>query len=593
MAAGLLLLLLGTAAPLAAGAQHAGQFMSPKLTDQRRGTGAALPAAPPTCNEVSTSLGSHMVLQRSPESAVILGSVCGKLAGAKSVSVAVDGGAPTTVPIASGSSSWAVKLPPQVGGLKPHTVKISGGSFAATLDDVLFGDVILCSGQSNMNFAVNQMTGAHAEIALANETRYQSIRLFTAKPTYDSKGPHADVTVLQNWSVANSLSVGGGWNGSVSDAAFSYFSAACWVQGRHLFDRLGGDVPLGLLTSAVGGTRVHCWSSADALKACPQYLPAGQKNNTKGGDSDLWNTMIAPLLPMRFKFVVWLQSESDVCAHDDKCTPQRGALYYTCAIKAMVTDWRKRFKLPLPFLWVQISPWEGHEAATTIHQLPAMRLAQMAANDLPLTGMATAVDLGPPANAHGWDSGDEHGPDPWGNVHFRNKGPLGPRLSSAALNIVYGNQTEPYRGPEAATVSLVALPGSAGCAQATGLSIKFKPETVGGGLKWVPKECPYLVLKNEAHLATELDCRKSIDDCIAKCAWFDIELGKGSWHQNATATLSADEQSVVLSPPTDAAGCPLVDAAPTGARYLYGDWPVATLFNDDGFPALPFKLEVQ
>jgi hypothetical protein len=67
----------------------------------------------------------------------------------------------------------------------------------------------------------------------------------------------------------------------------------------------------------------------------------------------------------------------------------------------------------------QISPWEGHEAATTVHQLPDMRLAQMAANELPLTGMATAVDLGPPANAHGWDSGDEHGPDPWGNVHFR------------------------------------------------------------------------------------------------------------------------------------------------------------------------------
>jgi hypothetical protein len=556
----------------------------------------------------------------------------------------------------------------------------------ATLDDVLFGDVILCSGQvrghraalsdrvvsvclletlgltqpalyrrclqSNMNFAVNQMTGAHAEIVLANRPRFQSIRLFTAKPTYDSKGPHDDLTVLQNWSVANSLTVGGGWNGSVSNASFSYFSAACWVQGRHLFDRLGGNVPLGLLTSAVGGTRVHCWSSPDALKACPQYLPPGQASNQTAararGDSDLWNTMIAPLLPMRFKFMVWLQSESDVCAHDDKCTPQRGALYYTCAIKAMVKDWREKFKLALPFLWVQISPWEGHEAATTVHQLPDMRLAQMAANDLPLTGMATAVDLGPPANAHGWDSGDghgsratlsfytvidcrrlpllrdlhsdlaaiavipcrndsaahawlgdEHGSDPWGNVHFRNKGPLGPRLSSAALSIVYGNKTERYRGPEAVTVALVALPeSSAGCggAPATGLIIKFKPETLGGGLKWVPKECPYIVLKNEAHMKTELDCKKSIDDCIAKCAWFDLEMGKGNWHQNVTATLSADKQSLVLSPPTDD-GCPLLMdgavVAPTGARYLYGDWPVATLFNGDGFPALPFRMEVQ
>ena len=106
---------------------------------------------------------------------------------------------------------------------------------------------------------------------------------------------------------------------------------------------------------------------------------------------------------------------------DEKCVPQRGGLYYRCAIQAMVRDWRAKFNLALPFLWVQISPWEGHEAATSTYQLPDMRLAQMAANELPLTAMATAVDLGPPANANGWDSGDEHGPDPWGNVHFRNK----------------------------------------------------------------------------------------------------------------------------------------------------------------------------
>ena len=105
------------------------------------------PAPAATCNEVSTSLGSHMVLQRSPESAVIYGSICGKLNGAKNISVTVDGGEPTVVSIAPGSRSWEVKLPPQVGGLKSHAIKISGGSFTRTLEDVLFGDVILCSGQ--------------------------------------------------------------------------------------------------------------------------------------------------------------------------------------------------------------------------------------------------------------------------------------------------------------------------------------------------------------------------------------------------------------------------------------------------------------
>jgi sialate O-acetylesterase len=221
-------------------------------------------------------------------------------------------------------------------------------------------------------FSTNMMTGATAEIALANEVRYKSIRLFTVKPTYDAKAPHPDVSVSQNWSVADSASVGGG----AANLSFSYFSAACWVQGRHLFDKLGGQVPLGLMTSAVGGTRIHCWSSADAIKTCPQYLPANT-TSPSAGDSDLWNTMIYPLLPMRFKFMVWLQSESDVCASDLKCEPQRGALYYKCAIKAMISDWRAKFNLALPFLWVQISPWEGHEAASTVNQLPDMRLAQV------------------------------------------------------------------------------------------------------------------------------------------------------------------------------------------------------------------------
>ena len=110
----------------------------------------AKPATRPGCHEVSTSFGDHMVLQRAPERSVIYGSVCGGLAGASSVSVSIDGGAETTVAIAKGAESWQVQLPAQPGGLTPHTVtvKAGSGSFSTTLSDVLFGDAILCSGQS-------------------------------------------------------------------------------------------------------------------------------------------------------------------------------------------------------------------------------------------------------------------------------------------------------------------------------------------------------------------------------------------------------------------------------------------------------------
>ena len=236
-----------------------------------------------------------------------------------------------------------------------------------------------------------------------------------------------------------------------------------------------------------------------------------------------------------------------------------------------------------------------------------MRLAQMAANLQPLTAVATAADLGPPATKNGWDSGDEHGPDPWGNVHFRNKGPLGPRLSAAAMNIVYGNKTVPYRGPEAAKAALAsgaadAMAAATTCADrsaAAAVTVTFEAGTTGLGMQWVARECPYLVLKERAHLTKETpDCPKSIDDCIAKCAWFDIELGKGQWVANATAVISGTTIKV-SAPAYDEQSCAMLEAgaAPTGVRYLYGDWPVATLYakvNDyaEKFPALPFVLEV-
>ena len=56
---------------------------------------------------------------------------------------------------------------------------------------------------------------------------------------------------------------------------------------------------------------------------------------------------------------------------------------------------------------------------------------------------------------------------------------------------------------------------------ATGVRVSFVPESLGGGLNWVPKECPYLVLKERAHMKTESpDCKHSIDDCISRCGWF-------------------------------------------------------------------------
>ena len=130
-------------------------------------------------------------------------------------------------------------------------------------------------------------------------------------------------------------------------------------------------------------------------------------------------------------------------------------------------------------------------------------------------------------------------------------------------------------------------------AVASAVTVAFKADTLGGGLQWnAQAECPYLVLKNEAGFTTETpDCPTSIDDCIAKCGWWDLETSDGVWHLNVTASLSVDKLRVELALPSDVA-CAEAAPHPTAARYLFADWPVATLYNAEGFPALPFILNV-
>lgn len=478
---------------------------------------------PPARLAVASALGSGMVLQRAPARAAVWGTAP---PGAR-VSVAV-GAAASATATADADGRWSARLPALPAGAH-GAVNVSSAYGSVVLDDVLFGDVFLCSGQSNMVFSLAQAYNASEHIAAANATKYRSIRLLTATPTCGA--PRADLPVEQAWAPAGAASVG-------NPKAFSYFSAVCWFAGKEIFDARGGDVPIGLVTSAYGGTRVHQWSSADALRQC------NQSGAALGADSCLWDSMITPLLPMRLLGVFWLQGESDVNPSDDpaKTEPQRGASYYACQIAAMVRDWRAKFAAPtLPFMWVQLSPWVGHEAATSDLQLPELRQAQLAAQGCGAAGFASAVDLGdfdPSTN-------------PWGGVHFRNKAPLGPRLARVAEALAYGRDVR-WRGPEATGATLAAGGGA--------VHVSFAG---GGSLRVAANRCPASV-------------------SAAKCGWWDVVDAAGAAH-NATAELAAGGGVRVAVPPN-------VTAA--AVRYLWADWPVATLYDDAGLPATPFVLPV-
>ena len=142
---------------------------------------------------------------------------------------------------------------PMPASFDKYTITAKSGSLTATLNNILFGDVIVCSGQSNMQFTVDQAFNASEEIKDANN--YPNIRLFTAPLTCSTTPLDELISVEEPWSVASEHSVGGG--------NWSYFSATCWFFGKNLYQTL--QYPIGLIGTDYGGKLVfdmllYMWS---------------------------------------------------------------------------------------------------------------------------------------------------------------------------------------------------------------------------------------------------------------------------------------------------------------------------------------------
>eukprot|EP00750_Incisomonas_marina_P009528 INCI16034.8.p1 GENE.INCI16034.8~~INCI16034.8.p1 ORF type:complete len:299 (+),score=45.40 INCI16034.8:242-1138(+) len=265
--------------------------------------------------KLPNAISSNMVLQRAPLAPRLWGW---DTAGA-AVSVELDGTA-----VAHGTAdvngSWVIELPEQKAG-NGHSIIITGsGGSNATLTNIAFGDVFLCSGQSNMEFSTNDAFNATEEIA--DSVNYPDLRLYTIKdtaadtPQYDgvSKAPY-------QWGVSGPnafVPVGG--------SAFSYFSATCYFFGRDLYKSLDGKVPIGLVASDWGGQTVEAFSSPDALAdtTCGGTVPNGtgpafdavafakQEAIRDGpepnpGPTQLWFGQIYPFLHMRFAGATWVR----------------------------------------------------------------------------------------------------------------------------------------------------------------------------------------------------------------------------------------------------------------------------------------------
>ncbi|XP_074018548.1 sialate O-acetylesterase [Numenius arquata] len=390
---------------------------------------ALAPAAAGVMLGFASYYGHHMVLQKEPMGAVVWGY--GEPGATVTVVLSGNGGLivmKKTAQVKGPSGTWTTVLDPMDQG-GPYTLTARQGSENVTLQDIYFGDVWLCSGQSNMVMTVLQIANASRE--LADAARYSYIRIFAAAPARSDVELEDLERIELPWSIPTAENLGHG--------NFTYFSAVCWLLGRYLYEALG--YPIGLVEAAWGGTPIEAWSSQRALRACGLPEDSGSISphpHLSGPQtpSVLWNAMIHPLLNMTLRGVAWYQGEANTFLHTD---------LYNCTFPALVADWRWAFHAAsagqtqplLPFGFVQLSTYRRQSPDDSFARLRWHQTADLGVVPnarLPGTFMAVAMDLC-----------DER--SPYGSVHPRDKQNVAHRLQLGARAVAYGEKDVVFQGP--------------------------------------------------------------------------------------------------------------------------------------------------
>ena len=431
---------------------------------------------------------------------------------------------------------WMVKLSPlEAGG--PFEITVTGNN-TVILNNVLVGEVWICSGQSNMQWSVSRSANAAEEVA---ESGYPMVRLFTAKRVVADQ-PLPDTE--------------GSWVSCGPDTVGS-FSAAGYFFGRELRKEL--NVPVGLIHSSWGGTPAEAWTSLEKLESNPelksvldrwegilegypqaklkyeqaldQWKQEAEKakeggkpvpgkpraplgpghSHTPGG---LYNGMIATLIPYAIKGAIWYQGESNAGrAHQ-----------YRTLFPAMIGNWRSSWgQGDFPFLFVQLANYRAAQPLPSDSPWAELREAQLMALSLPNTGMAVTIDIGEAED-----------------IHPKNKQDVGRRLALWALANTYGLDVV-YSGP---IYESMAVEGGRA-------RLRFKHSN--GGL---------LAKDNE------------------QLRGFAI-AGQDRKFRWAEAKIDADAV-VVWSDEVP---------QPVAVRYAWADNPACNLYNEAGLPASPFRTD--
>jgi len=300
---------------------------------------------------------------------------------------------------ADGNANWKVDIRvPQAGG--PYTIVFEGEN-KIVLENVMNGEVWICSGQSNMEWSYNLgIKSVKNEFGQLNKL---NIRLFNV-PKRTSKSPQNEIS--SSWAVCDST-------------ALKAFSAVGYYFGKHLNQNL--NVPIGLINSNWGGTPAEVWTPDGLVESNDVLKDAAAKNEPTAwwpvAPGYAYNAMIAPIVNYNIAGAIWYQGESN----------KNTSASYTELINTMIGAWRKAWNTELPFYYVQIAPfkYEKYNVGALLREAQSKNLST------PKTGMVVVSDL----------------VEDTLNIHPSNKKDVGIRLANLALAETYQVKKPGYKSP--------------------------------------------------------------------------------------------------------------------------------------------------
>lgn len=388
--------------------------------------------------QVAKIFSDHMVLQRDQPV-----HVWGKASPGKTIVISFSGVSKSIA--VKPDSTWSVYFSKQKANTQPQAIRIEDGKETLVFNDILIGDIWLCSGQSNMEWPMEKEMHWDKE---KFDTNQPLIRFTNPPPAgrYVYGVPYPDS--LNQRLTKDRFYLWNGWSGCDSQTIKS-MSAVAYYFAKQIVSTQ--NIPIGLINLSIGGAPIETFIRQEALESSKQFsakikgnwlvndhLPEwvrerGKQNVGKnvsgyGDESGLnhaykpgfaYSAGIVPILPMPIKGVLWYQGESNALE-----MPR--VKEYKDLLHLLIEDYRNRWNQPtMPFLWVQLSSIDTLKYHS--QYWPQFRNEQRKLlNEVKHGGMAVSSDIG---------FRDD--------VHPTDKKSVGERLARWALHFTYKKNIVP------------------------------------------------------------------------------------------------------------------------------------------------------